>query len=442
MLTKKFKSNKFYEVTRYFFKYGHDYDEIDGNTTVWDSLEKAKSFIEKYRFNRKFYSATVEEITVDREITVEDYRSNNYEIIASRKMYEVTLEGVENNEPEPLFYYKQINEKQEENLGYAVNLKEKFNTLKEALAYAAKLADKEISREIVVYKIKNKDFLTDTYFPIAKTMVEHSDNKHIVYGYFPINNKDVFKVFIKRDGKLDYTNFCNIKNAENFYNDTPKAIIYKNNKKYKINEFDDIYSSLITAKKDARFFSRINNKTYDIYDLITNEKVCSVDYYDTAEYRIYIGNDKYSYIKTTGLKDSVELAKAYAKEYAGEKIKLNDEFENTVQEFFEDKNEPISNSETIHSKNLTKEDWDKSHQDFTCLANAGDTVDEDIVQYFRDCLPPVAHNATYLQCGEPYTHETNPKTGKWEPAFITFAKELDSWVYKGICFYRERQDVG
>ena len=71
MLTKKFKSNKFYEVTRYFFKYGHDYDEIDGNTTVWDSLEKAKAFIEKYRFNRKFYSATVEEIIVDRVISAE-----------------------------------------------------------------------------------------------------------------------------------------------------------------------------------------------------------------------------------------------------------------------------------------------------------------------------------------------------------------------------------
>ena len=56
MLTKRFKSNKFYKVDRSFFKYGHDYDEIDGNTTVWDSLEKAKAFIEKYRFNRKFYS--------------------------------------------------------------------------------------------------------------------------------------------------------------------------------------------------------------------------------------------------------------------------------------------------------------------------------------------------------------------------------------------------
>ena len=48
----------------------------------------------------------------------------------------------------------------------------------------------------------------------------------------------------------------------------------------------------------------------------------------------------------------------------------------------------------------------------------------------------------YLQCGEPCTHEFNPKTRKWEPAFITFARELGSWVYKGICFYKEYEDVG
>ena len=64
------------------------------------------------------------------------------------------------------------------------------------------------------------------------------------------------------------------------------------------------------------------------------------------------------------------------------------------------------------------------------------------MQHFRDCVSPVAYDAMYLQCGEPYKHGANPKTGKWEPAFITFARELGSWVYKGICFYREYEDVG
>lgn len=93
MLTKKFKSNKFYKVDRSFFKYGHDYDEIDGNTTVWDSLEKAKAFIEKYRFNRKFYSATVEEIIVNKVITMEDYKKNNFEIVSYQEVYSEDYDG-------------------------------------------------------------------------------------------------------------------------------------------------------------------------------------------------------------------------------------------------------------------------------------------------------------------------------------------------------------
>ena len=93
MLTKRFKSNKFYKVDRSFFKYGHDYDEIDGNTTVWDSLEKAKAFIEKYRFNRKFYSATVEEIIVDRVISAEDYKKNNFEIVSYQEVYSEDYDG-------------------------------------------------------------------------------------------------------------------------------------------------------------------------------------------------------------------------------------------------------------------------------------------------------------------------------------------------------------
>lgn len=104
MLTKRFKSNKFYKVDRSFFKYGHDYDEIDGNTTVWDSLEKAKSFIEKYRFNRKFYSATVEEITVDREITVEDYKEHNYKCVSYQKVYSEDYDGNFEETPETIYY--------------------------------------------------------------------------------------------------------------------------------------------------------------------------------------------------------------------------------------------------------------------------------------------------------------------------------------------------
>lgn len=338
MLTKRFKSNKFYKVDRSFFKYGHDYDEIDGNTTVWDSLEKAKAFIEKYRFNRKFYSATVEEIIVDRVISAEDYKKNNYEVVSYQEVYSEDYDGNYDEIPGTIYYLnnkkvndreKQIVETKEKVVGYRVGLGGKiYKTADEAFK-------NNLKKEKQVFRIVEIDNLTWTYQPI-----------------------------------------------ENI------------------------------------------------------ERV----------YKIYFGDDRTFGIQTVGLQSALELGQAYAKEHAGEKITVIDENKNTIQEFFEEKKEPVkSNIKTtinLKSRYLTKKAWDNSHQDFTSWANAEDIVDEEIVQHFRDCVSPVAYDAMYLQCGEPYKHGANPKTGKWEPAFITFARELGSWVYKGICFYREYEDVG
>jgi hypothetical protein len=334
MLTKKFKSNKFYEVTRYFFKYGHDYDEIDGNTTVWDSLEKAKAFIEKYRFNRKFYSATVEEITVDREITVEDYKEHNYKCVSYQKVYSEDYDGNFEETPETIYY---------------LNDEKRNNTEKED-----------------VYKIFQVDEGT-AWCIEAKTLTEA---------------KEIAK-------------------------------------KYKGN---------IVIKKGLKIVAEFNN--------IDDEK----------EYKICFGNDRTFCVQTVGLQSALELGQSYAKNHIGEKITVIDENKNTIQEFFEEKKEPVKSNikakTNLKSRYLTKKAWDSSHQDFTSWANAEDIVDEEIVQHFRDCVSPIAYDAMYLQCGEPYKHGANPKTGKWEPAFITFARELGSWVYKGICFYREYEDVG
>lgn len=294
MLTKRFKSNKFYKVDRSFFKYGNDYDEIDGNTTVWDSLEKAKAFIEKYRFNRKFYSATVEEIIVDRVISAEDYKKNNYEVVSYQEVY-------------------------------------------------------------------SEDY----------------------------------------DGN---------------YDETPGKIYYLNGEK-----ISDI-------KKGLKIVAEFNN--------IDDEK----------EYKICFGNDRTFGVQTVSLQSALELGQSYAKNHIGEKIVIIDEDKNIVKEFFEEKKALVKSNikakTNLKSRYLNKKAWDNSHQGFTSWADVGDVVDEKIVQHFRDCVSPIAYDAMYLQCGEPYTHEINPKTGKWEPAFITFARELGSWVYKGICFYREYEDVG
>lgn len=338
MLTKRFKSNKFYKVDRSFFKYGHDYDEIDGNTTVWDSLEKAKAFIEKYRFNRKFYSATVEEIIVDRVISAEDYKKNNYEVVSYQEVYSEDYDGNYDETPGTIYYLnnkkvndreKQIVETKEKVVGYRVGLGGKiYKTADEAFK-------NNLKKEKQVFRIVEIDNLTWTYQPI-----------------------------------------------ENI------------------------------------------------------ERV----------YKIYFGDDRTFGIQTVGLQSALELGQSYAKYHAGEKITVIDEDKNIIQEFFEEKKEPVKSNikakTNLKSRYLTKKEWDNSHKYFTSWANIGDVVDEETVQHFRDCVSPIAYDAMYLQCGEPYKHGANPKTGKWEPAFITFARELGSWVYKGICFYREYEDVG
>lgn len=338
MLTKKFKSNKLYEVTRYFFKYGHDYDEIDGNTTVWDSLEKAKAFIEKYRFNRKFYSATVEEIVVNKVITMEDYKKNNFEIVSYQEVYSEDYDGNYDETPGKIYYLN-----------------------------GEKISD--IKKEII--------------------------------------KEEVYKIFQVNEG----TAWC----IEAKTLTEAKEIA----KKYKGN---------IVIKKGPKIVAEFNN--------IDDEK----------EYKIYFGNDRTFGVQTVGLQSALELGQSYAKYHAGEKITVIDEDKNIIQEFFEEKKEPVKNNikaaTNFKPRYLTKKEYAETHQSFSSWARVGDIVDEQIVEEFRDCIFPVAYDAMYLQCGEPYKHGANPKTGKWEPAFITFARELGSWVYKGICFYREYEDVG
>lgn len=315
MLSKNFKSNKYYEVTRYWLKYGNEEDALENTITVWDSLEKAKAYIERYNKGLKFESATVEEIVVNKVITMEDYKKNNFEIVSYQEVYSEDYDGNYDETPGKIF---QVNE------GTAWCIEAK--TLTEA---------KEIA------------------------------------------------------------------------------------KKYKGN---------IVIKKGPKIVAEFNN--------IDDEK----------EYKIYFGNDRTFGVQTVGLQSALELGQSYAKYHAGEKITVIDEDKNIIQEFFEEKKEPVKSNikakTNLKSRYLTKKEWDNSHKYFTSWANIGDVVDEETVQHFRDCVSPIAYDAMYLQCGEPYTHEFNPKTRKWEPAFITFARELGSWVYKGICFYREYEDVG
>lgn len=90
------------------------------------------------------------------------------------------------------------------------------------------------------------------------------------------------------------------------------------------------------------------------------------------------------------------------------------------------------------SKHITREVW-AAAGDFYKAAQPGDTVDEQIVNDFRDCVPPASMSSGYLQIGETYDH-VEDENGWWRPTFLTFQLRGGSWVYCGCCFRGETVD--
>lgn len=78
--------------------------------------------------------------------------------------------------------------------------------------------------------------------------------------------------------------------------------------------------------------------------------------------------------------------------------------------------------------------------DITEYLNINDIVDDEIVEYFRDVLPPKKNTSYMLQGGEAHDHILDDKTNKYKGIYITFNKENGSWIYKGICFIGENID--
>ena len=86
----------------------------------------------------------------------------------------------------------------------------------------------------------------------------------------------------------------------------------------------------------------------------------------------------------------------------------------------------------------TMTDWNNSNaQSFTEYCKVEEEVAEEIVDYFRNILPPASMEANYLQVGEVHSHIMDLRTEKERAAYITFTREDGRWFYKGICFRNE-----
>lgn len=69
----------------------------------------------------------------------------------------------------------------------------------------------------------------------------------------------------------------------------------------------------------------------------------------------------------------------------------------------------------------------------------GDQVDVDMVDYFRNILPPRTDRHTLMQAGGEY-NTAQDESGSWHPTYLTFETTGDGWRYAGLCYAGEREN--
>ncbi len=77
----------------------------------------------------------------------------------------------------------------------------------------------------------------------------------------------------------------------------------------------------------------------------------------------------------------------------------------------------------------------------------GDYVNQEVVDYFMELLPPACMSMSCSQIGEPYTHRQDPDTGKLRATYDTFKRVAGKypnciWQYCGDCFRGETSKRG
>lgn len=69
----------------------------------------------------------------------------------------------------------------------------------------------------------------------------------------------------------------------------------------------------------------------------------------------------------------------------------------------------------------------------------GDTVTEDLVDYYITTMPPQTMWSNLVQAGEPYSHERDAK-GNHRATYLTFTETDGQWYFAGYCFSKETEN--
>jgi len=92
----------------------------------------------------------------------------------------------------------------------------------------------------------------------------------------------------------------------------------------------------------------------------------------------------------------------------------------------------------------TYNEWQGSLSEYLKI---GDEVDQEMVEYFINVLPPATMNGSCVQIGEPYSHREDSKTGKWRATYPTLKSngqfgDNRKWFWAGDCFRGETEMRG
>lgn len=83
----------------------------------------------------------------------------------------------------------------------------------------------------------------------------------------------------------------------------------------------------------------------------------------------------------------------------------------------------------------TYEQWGRSGQSLDKYLQVGDIVDQEMVNYFINCVLPSMFTDDLIQLGEPYDHING------KPVFPTLKKTLEGWMYMGNCYKGEYNNI-
>lgn len=125
-----------------------------------------------------------------------------------------------------------------------------------------------------------------------------------------------------------------------------------------------------------------------------------------------------------------ELAEKYLRNYASRSW-FNHELYIVESEYNGDELKPCRE---FNGKPVYNESWNYGID----AMEIGDYVEEDVVDNYMNCLPPVSYRMDCAQIGEPSTQRFDDITGKWRSTYETFKQVAENtWEYCGDCFRGE-----